>query len=215
MITNIKDFLKESNKPAVLTVNVNENHDNITTRDTTASVFHLFDTLTTLIDEGVLNDDMVIIGLTLEEINDVLKDEGKFTYTTMENLLNDIERANKIIEFAKTVEITESISSIFSNFVYNDKQMGLVMEAEFDKFVNFYTKSKSVNIEGLDGKVIASSGLTVDEFKQAFELGKTAKFFTKDIKFENDNQKLAWSYLKGRATKIMHLRAGNPIGPHS
>ena len=98
-------------------------------------------------------------------------------------------------------EITEGIGSFVSNVVNNDKKMGAVV----GKNLASYIKAKPSKL----------SEISDDDFKKAYELAKAANFYTKNIKFENDNQKKAWEYLKTRGSKSMNFTAGPAISPAS
>ena len=116
-----------------------------------------------------------------------------------------MEIINKYTDFDKLIDAenikTEGLGKFVSNVINNDKKMGAVIGKNLASYIKNKPK-ELIEISDID-------------FTKAYELAKAANFYSKNIKFENDNQKKAWEYLKGRGTKSMNFTSGPTITPGS
>lgn len=188
MITKINEFIKT--KTAAATTPVNEE-----------------------ITPAVSSSHKITMTFEVKASEDVNESTSNIQTSILEMISNNALEIENLAISINDVPVEEGILSTLSNIVHNDKKMGEVMTNNLARYINLVTSKKVTKFTDDNDKVVDLSDITKEDLEKAYELGKAAKYYTGDIKFENDKQKRAWDYLKQSAGKSMRFSASGNITP--
>jgi len=161
------------------------------------------------------NTHKITMTFEVKALDDINESKSNINKSILEMISTDTIEIENLSIIIDNEQVDEGVKAFVSNLMFNDKKAGEILTTNLPRYINLVISKKITKFTDDNDKTIDLSDLTKEDLEKAYELGKAAKFYTGDIKFENDKQKRAWQYLKHSAEKAMRFASSGPINPAS